>query len=161
MQVERGVNPRARFTQAALRKTLPAAFEFQSFFTEQTARASLELQKARKATRTELTGAAKVLLCTSASIGPALRDDYLKPLVLRSTTIVCDEAGNIGDRHVLPAIMSCPTVSRFVLVGDTKQLPMFSYIRDEEPSSMMERLEQHFSSHLLTIQYRCVKLVER
>lgn len=106
-----------------------------------------------------ITSAAKAILCTSASVGPALRDERIKPVVERATTVVVDEAGSVDDRHVLPIIMHCPLLQRMVLVGDTKQLGVFTYIRQNgvtaDVSSLMLRLEQQGIEHrLLTLQYR-------
>ena len=56
-------------------------------------------------------------------------------------------------------MVNCPKLERMVLVGDTKQLGVFTYIREDgvtaDVKSLMLRLEEDgFSSHLLSIQYR-------
>ena len=117
--METSVNPFARFANGMLRKKFAIAFALQAFLEGQAQEALQTLSGALRKEKLKLTTAAKALLCTSAAVGPALRNDDLKALVNRATTLVGDEAGNIADRHMLPSALNCPNACRLVLVGGT------------------------------------------
>ena len=148
-------NPWSRAADAVLRHSYDQAHALQRFLQTAQERLIFEKHTAEEQARNRITTAAKALMCTSAAIGPALRDEHLSKLAGRATTVVGDEAGTLGDRHMLPIIFNCPRAVRVVLVGDTKQLPVFSYLRGEDfPCSMMERLEREIEPRMLQIQYR-------
>ena len=145
----------SRLANAVLKRLYVEAHDLQHFLDSAVDRLAYLKHTAEEAASTRITANAKALMCTSAAIGPALRDVHLSQLSRRATTVIGDEAGTLGDRHMLPIVFNCPNATRVVLVGDTKQLPVFSYIRGEQsPQSMMERLERDFAPSMLTIQYR-------
>lgn len=154
--VEERVNGWAKLADVYIQLRWPQACELSSFIEKayQVIASKADITKAEA--RKRVAESARALVCTSAAVGPALRDVHLSPVVVRTTTVICDESGCIGDRHVLPVVASCPALSRLVLVGDTKQLPVFSYIRDDDEAkkSLMERLEERFDNHILQLQYR-------
>jgi hypothetical protein len=117
------------------------------------------LVKEEHRAKDEIVRQARALLCTTASVGGATRAAELKTLTGRITTVVVDEAGTVADRHLLPILVNCP-IQRWVFVGDTRQLPVFTCVRGVQAQSTMERLElQGLPVALLSIQYRMPQAV--
>ena len=133
------------------------------------------LKSAEADARYRLSSDAKVVLCTADTVNTAIRKRFLLPFLQRLGAVVVDEAGNLGDRHmvkILVAVEHSIKLQRaydersasprsasshsvgMVLVGDTKQLPMFSRIKGAKPLSVMERLEQQYAPAFLNLQYR-------
>ena len=122
--------------------------------------ADYALDRARAAAAETITGTARALLCTTATVGVALRRDaaVLAPLLRRLHALVCDEAGTLADRHILPVIGAAP-VQRLVLVGDPAQLSCFSTMSRAQgapvPVSAMQRIiNAGVPAAMLTTQYR-------
>ena len=157
--MELHASPWAKIASATVRSRFPRLYAAVVYLKGEVAGCEFRLTKLKRAAMTRITGAATAILCTSASVGPALRDERIQSVVKRATTVVVDEAGSVGDRHVLPIIANCVKLQRMVLVGDTKQLGVFTYIREDgvtvDVSSLMLRLEQQgIGHHFLTLQYR-------
>ena len=126
------------------------------------------LEQAKAEARCRILTNAKALLCTAAAVGPTVRSPMFAPLANRATIAIGDEAGSMGDMHMLPILAACPQLAGVVLIGDTNQLPLFSNLRDTHlpyqapgantpavPSiSLMARLENTFAHKMLTVQYR-------
>jgi len=86
-------------------------------------KARMMLKEAELTAYLAISSTTTALLCTTAAIRAAVHDARLNPLIERVKTACLDEAGSAADRHVLPIIECCDQVERFVLFGDTKQLP--------------------------------------
>lgn len=155
-QYMRGLDPWRRAAEAIARAVMPEAHAFRNVVQVELDAAEYNLQKRRTVVAERIAESARALLCTTATVGVALRRnaDELKPLVSRLHTLVCDEAGTLADRHILPVVSAAP-VRRMVLVGDPAQLTCFSYLRGRTPISVMERLiGEGVGTSMLTIQYR-------
>lgn len=157
------VNPTAKLAAAVIQVRYAKAHHLSNVLTQCHSSAKSELARRLVATRKTIIAGVKAVLCTSAAAGPVLRefakDQDLKELEARVAAVVADEAGSIGDRHVLPLIPDCPKLEKLVLVGDTKQLPMFTHVREGGAVSLMERFERQVTSALLTVQYRMPSLL--
>lgn len=150
------LDPWRRAATALVRARMPLAHEFLDTLAYEVERAQYALDKAREAATDAIARGAKVLLCTTATVGVAMRaqSDELGPLLARLRVLVCDEAGTLADRHIVPVLAAAP-VSRLVLVGDPAQLPCFTHVRGENPTSAMQRLlKLGMPSAMLTQQYR-------
>ena len=158
------LNPTLKVANAIVRLRYEKAHRLVVLLTQCRSSAETELRKRLTSTRELVVRGVKAVLCTSAAAGPVLRefakDKQLKELEARVMALVVDEAGSIGDRHILPVILNCPNLAKLVLVGDTKQLPMFTHVRERGAVSLMERFEsQGIKSTLLTVQYRMPALL--
>ena len=103
----------------------------------------------------DISGKAKALLCTTASVAGATHDLRLAELFKSVRTACIDEAGSTTDRHVLMIIECCDDVQKLALMGDTRQLPVFTTLSDKDAGiSLLMRLEQQIESIMLTLQYR-------
>jgi hypothetical protein len=155
--VKISVNPWKKTMVAIVQHRYHEANELQSFLMQEVESANYRLVRAKRTARETIAANARALLCTTASVGGALRAPDLVTLSSRLQTVVVDEAGTVADRHLLPILVRCP-VRRLVFVGDTQQLPVFTNLRRTEVVSTMQRLEQQqdpqLPSALLSIQYR-------
>jgi hypothetical protein len=157
---DRKVNPWGRAADAIVRAMYPTASSLTYFFKNLVEETEYRLQKKREEVELKILTDAKALLVTTASLGSAVRDLQLRPLVQRIYAIVVDEAGTVMDRHLLPAVANCAKIDRVILVGDTRQLGVFSNVRTEKHAqgstqSLMERLECNgMLPWMLTKQYR-------
>ena len=95
-------------------------------FTQVVSTARVALKQVEFVAFQEIALQATALLCTTASVGMAVRDDRLIPFFERASTACMDEAGSAADRHVLSLIECCERIERLVLLGDTRQLPVFT-----------------------------------
>ena len=117
----------------------------------------------REAARRRVGERSLALVCTCASVGGLVRtgpDDagVINVLAARCTTLIVDEAGTCADACLIPCLPYTPgglTFERLLLVGDSKQLPPFSRLRDEDAAvSLLERVDKTVGSALLIEQYR-------
>ncbi|MDA9633401.1 AAA domain-containing protein [bacterium] len=117
----------------------------------------------REAARRRVGERSLALVCTCASVGGLVRagpddDDVINVLAARCTTLIVDEAGTCADACLIPCLPYTPgdrTFERLLLVGDSKQLPPFSRLRDEDAAvSLLERVHKTVGSALLIEQYR-------
>eukprot|EP01047_Picozoa_sp_COSAG01_P056009 COSAG01_NODE_6301_length_3747_cov_6.773849_1_plen_850_part_00 len=152
-------DPWAKLAAAVVRHRYAAATELLDYLSAAVETAKYYLIKEEKRAKAEIVRQARALLCTTASVGVAIRANELGPLTCRIKTVVVDEAGTVADRHLLPIMAVC-SVKRWVFVGDTKQLPVFTHVRGQTAQSTMERLElQGIPTALLSIQYRMPQAV--
>ena len=153
------VNGWKRVADAVLKHIRPRAFAFKLSVVDELRERSTMVSKERENAELDICQNARALLCTVASVGSAMRahvgngNAFKKHLVGRINMLVVDEAGTVADRHLLPALLSTP-VERLVMVGDTKQLSVFSSLRTDVAESTMARLERTIEPKHLTIQYR-------
>ena len=102
--------------------------------------------------RLEILENAELILCTNTVAGRALMK-RMNPV----TTLITDEAGSCDEPTAMIPLAHRPR--RFLMAGDTKQLPPLIKSRaaaHKEFASMMWRLAHRcqFTSHMLSIQYR-------
>ena len=150
------LNPWRKAAAAVVRARMPEAHAFRATLDTEMAQASYALDKAREAATLRIATEARALLCTTATVGTAMRTqrDDLGPLLARLSTLVCDEAGTLADRHIVP-VLAAANVRRLVMIGDPAQLSCFSHVRGAAPISAMQRLlDAGMPSMLLTEQYR-------
>jgi hypothetical protein len=154
------LDPWRRAAEALVRARFPELHDFADRAGALVDARRYALDKAVEAAGARVAGGAKALLCTAATVGVVMRTHgELAPLKRRVRTLVCDEAGTLADRHVLPVVASAP-VRRLVLVGDTEQLTCFSSLRGVESVGVMKRLERlGVPRFTLTEQYRMPKSV--
>ena len=141
---------------AIVRMRYPDVHGFRELVDEELASKQYALDKAREAATLRIAAEARALLCTTATVGVAMRTqrDQLCPLLARLKTLVCDEAGTLADRHIV-SVLAAADVRRLVMIGDPAQLSCFTYVRDAPPVSAMQRLiNAGMPSMLLTEQYR-------
>jgi len=137
-QLERNLPDQVKFARAALKaaeremshhglelRQLPSRTltDFEEKAVKDFREARKTLNKAEFTAYLAISSTTTALLCTTATIRAAVHDARLNPLIERVKTACLDEAGSAADRHVLPIIECCDQVERFVLFGDTKQLP--------------------------------------
>ena len=116
--------------------------------------ASYRLDKERETAQQFILERARALLVTTASLGGAVRNNELRPLTDRVEAIVVDEAGTVADRHLVPVLVACH-LKKLLLVGDTRQLPVFTTLRGADAVSTMQRLEERgVRAAMLSVQYR-------
>ena len=154
--MERELDPWRRAAKAIVRARMPEAHAFLDDVTVEVDAAQYRLDKASEEAAAEIARSAKALLCTTATVGVAMRTqrDALGPLLARLRMLICDEAGTLADRHILPVLGAAP-VARLILVGDPAQLSCFSNVRNTTPTSTMQRLlNLHMPAAMLTQQYR-------
>lgn len=154
--MEHALDPWRTAAGAIVRHRYSEAYEFRDMLDERLARAQYATDKAREAASLLIAGGARALLCTTATVGTAMRTQRaeLGPLLKRLSTLVCDEAGTLADRHIVPVLASA-NVSRLVMIGDPAQLSCFTYVRGKPPVSAMQRLlDAGMPSVILTEQYR-------
>jgi hypothetical protein len=156
----KALDPWRRAAEAIARARMPEAHAFRDAAKAALDAADYALDRARAAAAETITGTARALLCTTATVGVALRRDaaVLAPLIRRLHALVCDEAGTLADRHILPVIGAAP-VQRLVLVGDPAQLTCFSTMSRAPgapaPVSAMARIiNAGVPAAMLTTQYR-------
>ena len=156
----KALDPWRRAAEAIARALMPEAHAFRDAAKAALDAADYALDRARAAAAETITGTARALLCTTATVGVALRRDaaVLAPLLRRLHALVCDEAGTLADRHILPVIGAAP-VQRLVLVGDPAQLSCFSTMSRAQgapvPVSAMQRIiNAGVPAAMLTTQYR-------
>lgn len=151
------LDPWRKVAMAVTKKRFHEALDF----VEGPLRAKIEaarerVQSTERRVRQGILRNARALLCTTATVGRVLRNgDVYKELITKLTTIVVDEAGTVADRHIA-TVMGATSICRMIMVGDTKQLSVFSNIRRSNPVSLMKRLENFGSIQVaaLTTQYR-------
>ena len=150
------LNPWRKAADAIVRARMPDAHAFRATLDTEMAQASYTLDKAREAATLRIAAEARAILCTTATVGVAMRTQRaeLGPLLNRLSTLVCDEAGTLADRHVVP-VLAAANVQRLVMIGDPAQLSCFSHVRGTASISAMQRLlDAGVPSMLLTEQYR-------
>jgi len=103
------------------------------------------------------------LVCTCASVGGLMRAnpdevDVIQRLAQRCTTLIVDEAGTCADACLVPCLPHTArggTFQRLLLVGDSRQLPPFTRLRENAAAvSLLERIDKTVGSAMLTAQYR-------
>jgi hypothetical protein len=153
-----------KLVDAIARCKFPVAAELHEFLRQR--RTDFEVRKPQEYqdAMERVCAPALVLICTCAAVGGLVRADSkcadcVDRLAARCTTLVVDEAGTCADSCIVPVLArnECGgTFKRLVLVGDSKQLPCFTRLRDplDAPVSLIERVDTVVGSALLTTQYR-------
>ena len=153
-----------KLAEACVRHKFPVATELHEYLRQ--CRADFEVCKPKEFqnAKQRVCERALVLVCTCAAVGGLVRAspehaDCVDHLASRCTTLVVDEAGTCADSCIVPVLVrneSGGTFERLVLVGDAKQLPCFTRLRDplDAPVSLIERVHAVVGSALLTTQYR-------
>ena len=150
--------------EAIARRKFPVAEELHEFLRQR--RADFEVRQPQEFNNAKgrVCDNAFVLVCTCAAVGGLVRADPkhadgVDRLASRCTTLVVDEAGTCADSCIVPVLArnaNGGTFERLVIVGDSKQLPCFTRLRDplDAPVSLIERVDTVVGSALLTTQYR-------
>lgn len=150
------LDPWRKAADAIVLARMPEAHAFFERLGTELDRATHAVDKAREAAELRVATDARAFVCTTATVGTAMRTQraQLGPLLSRLRTLVCDEAGTLADRHIVPVIAAAD-VERLVMVGDPAQLSCFTTVRHSTPISAMQRLlTVGMPSMLLTDQYR-------
>jgi hypothetical protein len=150
------VNPWPKAAAAIVRERYASAAALVNAMAAAADDASYRLDKERETAEQFILERARALLVTTASLGGAVRNAGLRPLTKRIKAIVVDEAGTVADRHLVPVLVECP-LKKILLVGDTRQLPVFTTLRgaDAAACSTMQRLEERgVCAAMLSVQYR-------
>jgi hypothetical protein len=153
-----------KLAEACVRHKFPVAAELHEYLRQQCADFEVSQSREFQEARERVCERALVLVCTCAAVGGLVRAspehaDCVDRLASRCTTLVVDEAGTCADSCIVPVLArneSGGTFERLVIVGDAKQLPCFTRLRDplDAPVSLIERVDAVVGSALLTTQYR-------
>jgi hypothetical protein len=118
-------NSTVRNTSAQLNNTLSnLRSELQDHFRTLTA-TRISLAVATTEAENRIVAAARVLLCTVASVGGAFRRGALAPLLKKTKLAVLDEAGTTPESK-LPLLLLLPALKSIVAIGDQDQLEPFT-----------------------------------
>lgn len=115
-----------RNTSAQLNNTLSNwRSELQEHFRTLSA-SRIKLITATEEAESRIVAAARVLLCTVASVGGAFRRKALAPLLSQTELAVLDEAGTTPESK-LPLLLLLPALKSIVAIGDQTQLEPFTH----------------------------------
>jgi hypothetical protein len=115
------------------------------------------LEIARETAENTALASARIVFSTITEVHKLLTSPKLKSLRDRFTSVVVDEAATVPEWQMV-LLATLPSIKRIVCVGDTKQLPPFTTIKNA-PRGFLERAERQFRlSHIdvpmLTVQFR-------
>jgi hypothetical protein len=119
-----------------------------------------KLSVAKSAALVQICSCVRILFCTLTEVHKLVRTDVMRDeFVGRVTTVIVDEAGALPEWQAA-LIAQLPAVQRVIFVGDIKQLPPFSLIKeDKAPRGFLERVQNQFARckmpvPMLTRQFR-------
>ncbi|EGD81591.1 hypothetical protein PTSG_02306 [Salpingoeca rosetta] len=126
-------DPWDRFWRAWMRHRHPQLEVMEQVCNGLIQRLSTECIETIQDVRLGIVSSVRAILCTAASAAsrlPKLESDFDVDFASRVNSIVLDEAGTCPEACVTLLLHACPHTDRIIAIGDNKQLPSFSRIRD-------------------------------